>query len=197
MGLTAAKCARTFAPLADEPWALFFPQGPYPLEIRSDTTLSVGFAWYMYRGDEEEWNRYLVRTERHLLDRLDEVIGTGRVDRDRVFLIGHSQGCYLGYTLALRHPHRFRGYVAIGGRLKLAFLETHLESARDLPILILHGSEDRSVPAESAVRSRALLAERGFRVECRVHPTGHWVHPAQVRDAREWIHGRLEEIDPR
>jgi phospholipase/carboxylesterase len=193
MGLTCEKFARTLSPLRREPWALFVPQGPYPFEIRKEGSMSVGHAWYMYRGDEEEWHRYMLRAERDLLDRMDDILRRYPIDPDRVFLVGHSQGCYLGYFVALRHPDRFRGFAAVGGRLKRRFLEPHLEASRGLPVLVLHGSEDRHVPVTAAHESRDLLASYGHEVECRIHPTGHWIHPAQVRDLARWIRKKLED----
>lgn len=192
MGMTPRSFARQLAPLAVEPWSMLLPEGPFPLEIRRRDSMRIGYSWYMYKGDEEDWRRWLDVTEAHLLRLLDQVTSDPRIDRERIVLLGFSQGCYLGYSLALRHPDRFAGLVAAGGRLKRAFVEPWLARARRLPVLVVHGREDEAVPFASALDSEATLRDAGFDVETAFTPTGHRIEPEQIDAIGTWLHRRFE-----
>lgn len=187
MGMTPRSFARWVDPIAVEPWSILLPEGPFPLELRSGDSMRIGYSWYMYKGDEDDWRRWLDATEAHLLRLLDHVTVDSRIDRDRIVLLGFSQGCYLGYSLALRNPDRFAGLIAAGGRLKRAFVAPWLARARDLPVLIVHGVDDEAVPFASARESEATLREADFDVETAFTPTGHRIEHEQINAIRTWL----------
>ena len=191
MGMSARSFSRRLAPLLESPWALLAPQGPYPFEMRRPDKMRIGHAWYTYRGDEEEWFESMLVTERYLLELIDGVTSRPDIDASRVFLIGFSQGCYLGYFLALRNAARFAGLVSVGGRLKRRFLEPSFAAARDLPVLILHGSRDPSVPLEFAERSRDALTAHQIEATLVQTDSEHDLAPEQVCVAHDWIAERL------
>jgi len=191
MGMSARSFSRRLAPLLRHPLAIFVPQGPYPFEIREGGKMRIGHAWYQYRGDEEAWLEWMRATERHLLASIDRIAASPLIDPDRVVLLGYSQGCYLGYFVALRGARRFRGYVAIGGRLKRRFLERELASRSDLPVLVVHGRQDPSVPIAMADGSAETLREHGFAVDRVTTDSGHPVVPEQIEAAGRWIAERF------
>lgn len=59
---------------------------------------------------------YMCIGEDDVLAALDEVIQLYNIDRNRVYLVGHSMGATGCWNLAAHHPHLFTGIVAIGGR---------------------------------------------------------------------------------
>lgn len=192
MGMTPESFARWLAPLDDAPWALLLPQGPFPVELRHQGRMKIGHAWYAYRGDEDEWLAWMSLAETYLSDVLDAVLARPEIDADRVYLLGFSQGCYFGYYFGLKHWRRLAGLVAAGGRLKEQFIRPYLAAAAaSLPVLILHGADDSSVPPVSAEGSRDVLRDAGFDVELVIDEAGHKLSPRQVETMRTWIARQL------
>ena len=191
MGMSARSFARRLEPGLGRSMAILAPQGPYPFEIRDSGRMKIGHAWYQYRGDEEEWLDWMLLTERYLLTLIEKVAASPGVDSRRIALLGYSQGCYLGYFVALRSASRFRGYVAIGGRLKRRFLERELAAGPDLPVLVVHGKDDPSVPLAMADASEAVLRESGLPVDRVTTDSAHAIVPEQVRAAADWLSDRL------
>jgi len=188
MGRCEDSFARLLAPLVRDGVGLLAPRAPYPFELRRAGERRIGHAWYVYHGDEHEWLRSMHPSERYLLSVIDEATADPSVDARHVFLLGFSQGCYLGYYVALRHPDRFAGFVGIGGRLKREFLVEELPLAARLPVLILHGREDRVVSPDAARGSRDALIAAGFsNVELHMTDGAHGIGEPEIDAIRAWL----------
>jgi predicted peptidase len=90
-----------------------------------------------------------------LLDLVQNLVSTLRVDPARIYLTGISMGAFAAWKLAAAAPHRFAALVPIcgGGDESWAPALTHL------PTWVFHGAQDSIVPAESSLRMvRALQA---------------------------------------
>ena len=72
-GMDAQQLGRVFAPLMSRPLRILIPQGPYAFEKRKPDGIRIGYGWYLYRGDQDEFRGHLERTENHLLGVLEEV----------------------------------------------------------------------------------------------------------------------------
>lgn len=192
MGMTAELFAMVLNGLLDDRAAYLLPQGIYPYEIRRESRIRIGYSWYLYDGHEALFRQTLERTEGYLIDLIDSLMPRAGCDPARLFLLGFSMGAYTGYYVALKHPGRFAGFVAIGGRMKEEFVRDDLPaSAGRLPILILHGEEDTAVPLERARSTYDTLVANGFEVGLRTFPKGHEIRDVEVRAAHEWLGRRF------
>ena len=89
-----------------------------------------------------------------------------KVDRQRIFLAGHSRGGYASYELAARHPGKFRAIACISG-------VTDLKWARKLkgtPVLLIHGEEDKTGDPGKTRRVAAELKRLGYEHELHLFP---------------------------
>lgn len=192
MGMSAESFAMVLNGLFDERAAYFFPQGPYPYEIRKETRIRIGYSWYLYDGHEPLFRSTLERTEAYLNDLVDAAAARAGADPARVFLLGFSMGAYTGYYVALKRPGRYAGIVAIGGRMKEEFVQEELaDASARLPVLILHGEQDAAVPLERATLTRDTLVRHGFAVEMRTFPKGHEMRTVEIEAARDWLAARF------
>jgi polyhydroxybutyrate depolymerase len=69
-----------------------------------------------------------------------EVVAEYNVDEDRVFVVGHSNGGFMGYRLACEHPELFAGIVSVAG----ATFDDPAKCAPARPIHVaqIHGTLD-------------------------------------------------------
>ncbi|MFQ5741427.1 MAG: alpha/beta hydrolase family esterase [Acidobacteriota bacterium] len=79
----------------------------------------------------------------YLLDLIEAIKGLANVDRDRVYLVGHSNGGYMSYRMACDHADTIAAIASLAGA-------TWLDPASCSPsgpvhILEIHGTEDRLV----------------------------------------------------
>jgi len=190
--------ARLCRPLVFEGAAFLFPQAPWSFEMRKEGKIRIGHAWYLYDGGDEPFRSTLGRAEAHLLGVLDDVIAAHPIDGTRVALFGFSQGAYSGYFLTLRNTDRFVAMAAMGGgRLKPEFFEEKVGEARRIPYLLLHGSNDVSVPLERTNLMMGELERLGFPVELATFEAGHEMTGEMLDGAREWFQGRLGVATPK
>jgi len=95
----------------------------------------------MYRGSAEQ----------DVLDVLAEVERDYKVDRSRVYLMGHSMGGYGTWSVAIAHPELFAalGPISGGGDVN------GMVKIKDVPQYVTHGNNDKTVNVES---SRSMVA---------------------------------------
>jgi len=192
MGEHDGVMARRLHPLADAGHALLVPRAPHPLEIRRPDRIRIGYAWYHYDGDEARFLASMDRAASFLFPLVDEVRDAPGVpgsapEPRRTVLVGFSQGAYLAYYLALRHPDRFVGVCGIAGRAKPEVLEEYLDDARGIRVLHLHGEDDAAVSPDPCRESIEALARAGLDARFELLPGAHDVSPEMVTRLAAWI----------
>ena len=73
------------------------------------------------------------------------------VDSDRVYATGMSNGAMLVHRLACEASDLFAGFAAVSGTIQV----DECDPSRPVPMLMMHGTEDTSVPYEGGVGSGA------------------------------------------
>ncbi len=190
MGQDAATMRRALEPLTSRPWIWLLPRGPYPMEVRGRESLRVGYAWYMYDGDQDRLRQSMDATCRHLLGVLDDVWNRYPVDLGRSALAGYSQGGYLAGVLGPRNPARFCAVACISGRFKHEFLHDVAAGAgKRVALAQFHGARDESVKALAAREALETCRRIGFeRAEYFEDASaGHEISPAMVQELGGWL----------
>jgi len=77
------------------------------------------------------------------LDALDDTVRSCAIDEERVLLAGYSNGAIGGWAVLKTRPQAFCGFVSLSG-VKGPGWDS--PSVRDVPVLLLHGSEDAAIP---------------------------------------------------
>lgn len=156
-GDKASAFGRLWRNLEKEDVILVVPEAPYPF-----TEGQIGFSWSPPVPEESEtaMQAYELLTG-YIMDLWRELYSTYKIGD--TWLLGFSQGAYMGYMLAIQNPNFFDGLVACGGGLVTeVFTEADYTAAKNLPIIISHGKQDRVVPFDEAVKARAILQEKGL-----------------------------------
>jgi thioredoxin 1 len=152
-----------------------------------------GFAWYDIggvTGNGERADATFLANLDALDDLLDAAAEEHELPRREAIVGGFSQGAAMALALGLRHSDREHptAVLAMSTYLpEIEGLEYDWEAAREIPVLVQHGSEDPLIPV---ARGRALartLAGHGVPVVYREYPMQHQVALESVRDAAQWL----------
>ena len=95
---------------------------------------------------------YIGDAEKDVMDVLAEVRRAYNIDADRIYLTGHSMGGFGTWSVAMDHPEVFAALAPISGG---ANNPGTMSKIAHIPMLVVHGDNDPTVPVE---RSRVMVA---------------------------------------
>ncbi|CAG0926774.1 hypothetical protein PLCT1_00167 [Planctomycetaceae bacterium] len=192
MGQDPGFLQRDLAPLLNKPYVWLFPRGPYPLEVRG-RQMRIGYAWYMYDGDQARLRASMELTSRHLLGLMDTVWNAYRLDLSRAAVLGFSQGGYMAGVLGALNYRRFKAACSIAGRLKHEFfVEAAPQAGKRVKLAQVQGGCDESVKPEAAKQAVAECVKLGFGAEYFEDPeAGHEVSPKMAAWLGDWLERTL------
>lgn len=103
-------------------------------------------GWYGSRPTENPL--HAERSEADVMAVLELVRSEFNIDSQRIYLWGHSMGGAGTYHIAVNNPQLFAGLAVAAPAPRADLSPTVLQAIRDVPILVLHGTEDELVPVE-------------------------------------------------
>ncbi len=103
---------------------------------------------------------------------LDKVARNYRIEPDRVFLTGMSNGGTGTFLIGLNHADRFAALIPMASAFPRG-LYPLLENARFTRFYIIHGSRDQVVPVRYSRELISHLQEHGFQAEYHEHDKEH------------------------
>jgi phospholipase/carboxylesterase len=146
--------------------------------------------------DHEVFRRRMLADEPDPVDVLedgifDAVRQTRRslhVHSERIFLVGVGEGAAVAYRVAMSHPERFAGVVAINGWLPGGFRPlARVKDCRGLRVLVVHGEWNGRVPVEQAKRTVSTLRNGGLKVAFQSYPCAHRLTSHMLSDVDTWL----------
>jgi thioredoxin 1 len=166
-------------------FAAVMPRAPMPAPG------APGYMWYDMGGGGDDVGTQFLTALAELDALVDEQCEQLGLDRSQAIFAGFSQGGGLALALGLftapdpdRVPVRPAGVLAMSPAAMTGPVD---EQARDVPVLVQHGTDDPLIPVQ---RSRDLARDlRGFGVPTvyREYPMEHQVAIEGLRDARAWL----------
>ena len=123
-------------------------------------TLPMG-AWWTRIGEELA------------LATINDVRATYRVDPDRIYLTGMSNGGIGAWVIGMHHAPQFAAVAPMAGGID-AVLFPFLENLRQTPVYVIHGSRDSIMPVWLSRNITNELARLGIAHTYREH---EWSHP--------------------
>jgi phospholipase/carboxylesterase len=180
------------APILEEGQAVVVcPQGPLALARGSGM---AGFAWVKPEGagraDFEQARGSVLRF-------LDAALARYPMQRDKLVLLGFSQGGAVAYELFLREPERFSALVALSSWIPDAVLEgfAPTPALRNRPVLAIHGTQDTMIPVARARAARDALLPLGVSLTYREFEMGHELAPDALGELLRWLGTALHPIE--
>jgi phospholipase/carboxylesterase len=163
------------------------------ISMRAPFAADQGYQWYIHDADNaddtdhaddhnnpEDFNKGLAALG-HFIEKLPDVYP---VDRTRMVLLGFSQGAAMAYAYGLHHP--ILGIAALCGFIP-RYIGHDLPPLDGLPILILHGTQDTTIPIKVARENRDRLQAAGADVTYQESETGHKVSAGEMRELTNWL----------
>ncbi len=147
-------------------------------------------------SDAEAFRRRLASVEPDPIDLVEDgIFGAVRQTRralhvhsERIFLVGVGEGAAVAYRVAMAHPERFAGVVAINGWLPGGFRPlARIKDCRGLRVLVVHGEWNARIPVEHARRTVSTLRDGGLKVAFQSYPCAHRLTSHMLSDVDTWL----------
>lgn len=174
----------SFADALPEEYVVFSLQAPYALH-------EFGYAWYAIDLAQERWSdtSQAKISKNLILDFIEKACELYYLDKNRVTLLGFSQGCILSLALALSHPKKISRVIGLSGYLEKQILDKNYykNDFSHLKIYLSHGISDQIIPVEWARESHTML--QNLHIDCtyQEYITGHNVSAENFYSFRDWM----------
>jgi len=161
----------------DAKW--FCPRAPYKAEKKE------GNSWFS--GNDKEGWRYS-KTMDGLKNLIGEIIENNFLAKN-IYIIGFSQGACLAMEYAIRMPFSIGGIIPIAGFIKFKDkLIAEMNSASlSTKVLILHGTNDKTVLIDESQNSLKILKELGYDTVFKSYNAGHKIPLSLRAHIKEFI----------
>lgn len=166
-----------------------FPHAPTrPITLNGGMPLKAWYDIYGLDMNSPQDEKGLEQSASDVRTLIEQLVQSG-IASQRIILAGFSQGGAQCLYTGLSCDYRLAGILAISCWLPLheKFPVYAHRADRSLPILLLHGMYDVTIPITSAELSRETLEQQGFTVTWQSYPCAHTVSPEEVRDIRTWL----------
>ena len=171
----------------------------FVVSARAPITLGHGsYGWYHVQftptgplidaGEAEDSRQLIIKF-------VEELAGSYNIDRNRVFVMGFSQGCIMSIAAILTEPARFAGAVGMSGRLLPGILGkiAPAEELKGLPVMIVHGTQDQVLPIAFGHEIKEALEDLPLDLTYREYPMSHSISQQSLADIAEWLTQQLDK----
>ena len=171
-------------------WRFVLPQAPnLPVTINMGMSMP---AWYdildLSQPRQVKWDT--VETTRQSIDALI----SGETTASQIVLAGFSQGAAMALHVGLRQTTPIAGILMMSGYLLESEAHPCPIKSYDIPITILHGSEDSVVPLQAAKDSLTALSTAGFQPSFKAYEgMEHSVCDEEIQDVYAWLDSLSKE----
>ena len=159
-----------------------------PQKLRKDS-----YAWYgidlskkPYKYNKEDQKN----SEQLILDFIDLMIEKHDLNSKEIYLLGFSQGSIMSYTIALKHPEKVKGIMALGGRIPEEAISNlaSKEELKKVQVFIGHGKKDPVISVEDARSANRKLTELGITTTYVERPNmGHSIDAVILNELINWL----------
>ena len=186
--------ADDMAPLAEKlklpPCRFVLPDAPMHLPGYPDGA----YAWYDFQAHDRS---HILKSREYLFKVMDRFSNDPNLrpapgktkEANPVILMGFSQGGVMSLEAGLNYKGKIAGIVSMSGYMPDPWATlTKAEAPFGLPILLVHGTEDKVVPVEGSRHVAESLKQAGYTsVTLKEFPMGHTILPESVEAVREFL----------
>ncbi|MGZ0017883.1 alpha/beta hydrolase [Yeosuana sp. AK3] len=170
------------------------PQELFIISVRAPYPMSpYGNAWYAINFDavQGKWsdNKQAIESRDLIAKFIDEATETYPVNKNKVTLLGFSQGTILSYAVALTYPEKVNHVIALSGYINKDILPQDIKNKdySHLDFYCSHGSVDQVIPVEWARQTVPFLNSLHIKHHYSEFPVGHGVAPQNFYELKDWL----------
>ena len=124
---------------------------------------------------------------------IDEIIANYPVDKNKLYLLGFSQGSIMSMSYALTRPQRVAGVIAQSGYVpNESGLQIDEAGIKNKPFILTHGTQDSLIPVDWAHRSRDTLQKLEVNLEYHEFNMGHQVSEGSLTAINTWLERQIQ-----
>lgn len=165
------------------------PQGDVTVPIAPQMN---GYGWFSLTMGAPPDPASMQRALDSLGRFIDEAMRRYPIDRDKLALLGFSQGGVMAYALALQTPKRFAALAALSSWLPPVLAERGAPGSLErLPVLVQHGTRDELIDASRGRSSVEALRSLRAAVVYREYEMGHEISAASLRDLSQFLQEKI------
>jgi phospholipase/carboxylesterase len=175
-------------------FANYLPETHYIVSIRAPFKLpNGGFAWYNISFDEDmnKFNNHDQAKDsiNMIINFIEELSNKYLIDKDKISLLGFSQGTILSYALCLNYPEKFKNIIGFSGYIDEAMINIESENTdySKLNLYISHGKDDRVIPVDWARKSTEVLKRNKIKYSFNEFNSGHAISAENFYDFKNWL----------
>jgi len=148
--------------------------------------LENGAPRFFRRLSEGVFDPKEVRSRAEELSRfIRSAVITYRLDPERIFALGYSNGANIASTVMLTEPGVLRGSILL--RPMVVYEPTEQKDLSGAAVFISAGRMDPIVPTTSVERLVSLFEAAHAEVTLKWQLAGHSLVPSEVREAADWL----------
>jgi phospholipase/carboxylesterase len=176
----------SFASELPSEYAIISLKAPYKLD-------PYGNAWYniYFDAPQGKWSDddQAIESRKLVNSVLDEIAEKYPVDKQRITLLGFSQGTILSYAVALSYPEKVKNVIGLSGYINAKILIEDYEHKdfSNLRVYASHGSVDQVIPVEWARKTVPFLKSLNIPCHYSEFPVGHGVAPQNFYELKSWL----------
>lgn len=175
-------------------FANYLPENHYIVSIRAPFKLpNGGFAWYNISFDEDmnKFNNHDQAKDsiNMIINFIEELSNKYLIDKDKISLLGFSQGTILSYALCLNYPEKFKNIIGFSGYIDEAMINIESENTdySKLNLYISHGKDDPVIPVDWARKSTEVLKRNKIKYSFNEFNSGHTISSENFYDFKNWL----------
>lgn len=173
-------------------FANYLPDEYLVISLRAPLSLSFGgYAWYSIHFNEEQdkWSddAEAKKAQDIILYNIDYHLSQFKLNKQKVSLLGFSQGAILSWAVGLSHPERIDKIISLSGYVNENIFSYAKEGLDQLRIFSSHGIQDPILPIEWARKGVTLLMEKKLEVDYKEYPAGHGINQDNFTDLLSWL----------
>jgi phospholipase/carboxylesterase len=161
----------------------------YIFSLRGPLSQGSGYAFFTIERIGQPHEEPFRRILKDVQNFLEEAIKHYSIDRQKVFLLGFSQGAILSQSLATMLGNKLAGIVSLGGYLPELVLEGRSKvDMNGLEVLLAHGVQDHVIPFGWSEKSKDFFETEGAQVKFFPYTGGHFVTPQLIEEIEGYFH---------
>lgn len=154
-----------------------------------------GFTWYPYSFmAPSEKNQPGINSGLQAIFDLVATIEEQGINKEKIFILGFSQGACLASEFVARHPDLYGGLIGLSGGLigENVSIESYSGSLENTPVFLGCSNVDPHIPKERVNETEEILSKLGAKVTKKLYPgMGHLVNEDEISEIQRIFNSKL------